>query len=309
MKEKITPHLRVRLDRPGIAGQYVRSPVEDELPDFDDPLMEDAHEPVRGLIHKYANRALVKVSYRCAAHCRFCTRIRQIGDPAGTLQPADVEPLIRYLEKHPEIEDVILSGGDPLVTPAMTALLIRRMREIPSVKVLRIGTRLPLQEPEALQKGPQLALLDLIEETAADRPFFVLLHINHPDELTEGSREAIRTLRSRGVTLLSQSVLLRHINDQADILVRLFREICHLGVMPYYLYRCDAVRGLERFVVDPERERTIYRTLRADLSGIACPLLVEDLAGGYGKNPLWDNASLSGCDRQDPGCSGISPDR
>lgn len=294
MKGRITPHLRARLDRPGIAAQYVRSPLEDALPAFDDPLMEDSHEPVRGLVHKYPNRALVKVSYRCAAHCRFCTRIRQIGDPAGTLKPADAKLLIRYLEAHPEIDDVILSGGDPLVTPAMTALLIRRIREIPSVKVLRIGTRLPLQEPDALNKKPQIALLDLIEETATRLPFHVLLHINHPDELTDASREAIRMLRTRRVTLLSQSVLLRAINDEADTLIDLFRELYHLGVIPYYLYRCDAVRGLERFLVDPERERSIYRSLRASLSGIACPLLVEDQAGGYGKQPLWDS---------DPSCA------
>jgi lysine 2,3-aminomutase len=286
MKEKITPYLRAFLDLPGIAGQYLRTSVEDSLDGFDDPLMEDSHEPVRGLIHKYPNRALIKVSYRCAAHCRFCTRIRQIGDPAGTLHEEDVAPLIRYLSEHPEIEDVILSGGDPLVTPAMTATLIRRIREIPSVKVLRIGTRLPLQAPEALRKGQLPALLDLVEESASRMPFYLLLHVNHPGELTPEAREAILSLRSRKVTLLSQTVLLKTINDQPDTMIRLCRELYHLGVTPYYLYRCDAVQGLERFLVDPETERAIYREMRAALSGIACPLLVEDVAGGYGKKPI-----------------------
>jgi len=286
MKEKITPYLRGQLHQPGLAAQYLRAPEEDALPAFDDPLMEDAHEPVRGLIHKFPNRALIKVSYRCAAHCRFCTRIRQIGDPAGTLHEADVAPLIRYLADHPGIEDVILSGGDPLVTPAMTATLIRRIREIPSVRVLRIGTRLPLQEPEALRKGQLPALLDLVEETAARMPFYLLLHVNHPGELTPEAREAILSLRARRVSLLSQTVLLKAINDQADTLIGLCRELYHLGVHPYYLYRCDAVQGLERFLVDPETERAIYRQMRAALSGIACPLLVEDLAGGYGKKPI-----------------------
>lgn len=286
MKEKITPYLKTLLQHSSIAKQYVKedSPNTDCQPN--DPLMEDKHEVVKGLIHKYTNRGLIKVSYQCAAHCRFCTRIRQIGKIEGTLTERDIDNIVEYLKKHPEIEDVILSGGDPLYTPKITQYLLKKIKHISSIKVIRIGTRLPFQLPEALEKPLLKELLSTIDEMGKEKPFYILVHIEHLDELTKASRTAIQHLRRLKVTLLSQTVLLKDINDDYQTLYPLFKELYFMGIQPYYLYHCDNVKGLEHFQVDKAKERTIALRLRKSLSGIACPLLVEDLENDYGKMPF-----------------------
>jgi lysine 2,3-aminomutase len=197
-----------------------------------------------------------------------------------------MEGIANYLRAHPEIEEVILSGGDPLYTPQLTTQVLEVIEGIASVKVLRIGTRLPLQLPAALERPALRSLLERVDEMGRSRPFYVLLHIAHPAELTPESVRAIQQLRHLKVTLLSQTVFLKGINDDFETLLALFRQLHHLGVMPYYLYRCDAVKGLERFVCDLQTERTIARRLREALGGIACPLHVEDMENGYGKWPL-----------------------
>jgi lysine 2,3-aminomutase len=281
VKEKISPYLRSHMGEEAFRLQYVRAEGETET--GSDPLMEDAHEPVKGLVHKYPNRALIKVSYQCASHCRFCTRIRQIGKPDGTLTADAISAIQAYLTEHPEVEDVILSGGDPLYTPGITEKLLLAICGIPSIKVLRIGTRLPVHLPDAVRHATLAPLLRLISELAALRPFFILVHVNHPDELTPPALAALRRLRDTGAVVLSQTVFLRGINDCADVLSRLFRNLYHHGVMPYYIYHCDAVRGLERFVVPLETEQRIMTKIHATLSGIAVPRHVLDVEEGYGK--------------------------
>lgn len=287
MKEKITPFLKKYLDHDSIKNQYRISAFED-LGNFsyNDPLMEDSHETVKGLIHKYENRALLKVSYQCAAHCRFCTRIRQIGNPEGTLNENDLDKIAEYLKAHPEIEDVILSGGDPLYTPKLTLQLLQKIKNIDSVKVFRIGTRMPFQSPESFKSPVYKALFETIKEIANTKPFYILVHIEHPDELVEESILAIQQLKALKVTLLSQTVFLKDINDDLETLYILCKKLYHLGVIPYYLYRCDNVKGLEHFQCDPKKEKEISLALRQKLSGIATPLYVEDLEDGYGKMPL-----------------------
>jgi lysine 2,3-aminomutase len=286
VKERITPFLRQQLHDPVIAGQYQQSP---SAPDsgFNDPLLEEKHEMVRGLVHKYHNRALIKVSWLCAAHCRFCTRIRQIGNPAGTLEAGDIDQIANYLHAHPEIDDVILSGGDPFFTPVLSKSVLEMLQPIASVKVLRIGTRMPFQAPEAFLQNGVLKLLETVRKLAEQRPFYILLHIEHPHELTPETEQVIAMLRQLPVSLLSQTVFLRGINDDIDTLETLFRRLYHLGVIPYYLYRCDAVHGLESYRCDPEQEKQIARELRNRLSGIACPLFVDDQENGYGKLPVF----------------------
>lgn len=284
MKQKITPYLQSLLSSPAIAAQYVSQTGEDNALNANDPLDEDAHEVVRGLVHKYLNRALIKVSYRCAAHCRFCTRIRQIGDPKGTLALQDVDPIILYLNDHPGIDEVILSGGDPLITPHITSILLEGIARLPSVKVIRIGTRLPFQSPESLYSTRIGKLLDQLDLIGQKKPVYLMLHIEHPDELTPEARECICKLRSRHITLLSQTVFLKDINDHVDTLSILFTELHHLGVIPYYLFHCDEVHGLEKFSGDIRKEQKIANQLRDTLSGIACPLYVQDSA--HGKIPL-----------------------
>jgi lysine 2,3-aminomutase len=285
MKEKISPFLKSISESKAIQAQYVKSPCE-TAENYNDPLMEEKHEVVKGLVHKYDNRALIKVSYLCAAHCRFCTRIRQIGNKNGNLTTVDMDNIANYLIENPQIDDVILSGGDPLYTPHLTTELLSKLKTIDSVKVIRIGTRLPFHSPKSFQSKSILKLLDLIDEIGQERPFYILVHIEHPDELTTETKAVIRQLRQLKVTLLSQTVFLKGVNDDFEILHQLFRQIYHLGIIPYYLYHCDNVKGLERFIGDKAKEKEIATQLRANLSGIACPLLVEDIENGYGKIPF-----------------------
>lgn len=286
MNEKITPFLTQRLNDPAISKQYLLQGTESDALNYNDPLMEDTHEMVKGLIHKYTNRALIKVSYQCAAHCRFCTRIRQIGQPNGTLTETDIETIIAYLISHPEIDDVILSGGDPMYTPKITSSLLMKIREVESVKIIRIGTRMPLQSPASFYTKSMTLLLDLIDETAKIKPFHMLLHVEHPSELNSETEAVIALLRTLKINLFSQTVFLKDINDDVEILVQLFRRLYHLGVLPYYLYHCDAVKGLEYFRGNIEEEKKIAVELRKRLSGLACPLFVEDIENGFGKIPL-----------------------
>ncbi len=287
MREKITPYLRSIAVSTSIANQYNISESEPFTDDtYNDPLHEDDHEVVKGLVHKYSNRALIKVSYQCAAHCRFCTRIRQIGNAEGTLTGDNINNIITYLHQHPEIDDVILSGGDPLYTAKLTYQLLQQLKEIHSIKVFRIGTRLPLQLPEAFQSDAIQSLLSLIDEIAKQRPLYILLHINHPDELTTQALATIAMLRSHKVTLLSQTVFLKGINDSYETLYKLYTHLHHSGVIPYYLYHCDAVKGIQHFAVNIEKEKEIATQLTATLSGIACPTYIIDIEDGHGKIPV-----------------------
>ncbi len=286
MKEKVTPYLKGLAHADAIKRQYYVSADEPLNEPYNDPLLEDKHEVVKGLIHKYANRALIKVSYQCAAHCRFCTRIRQIGNTEGTLNDTDIDNITTYLQQHPEINDVILSGGDPLYTPAITTRLLQHLTTIDSIKVVRIGTRLPLQLPAAISSTALAPLLALVKEISSRMPFYILLHINHPEELTDEALGAIQQLRTLGVTLLSQTVFLKGINDDADVLEHLYNKLYHAGVVPYYLYHCDAVAGIQHFAVDLAKEKEIASLLAARLSGIACPTYVVDVENGHGKIPM-----------------------
>jgi len=287
MKEKLTPYLRHMQHHPAISGQYCISDAERAYNEsYNDPLMEDAHEVVKGLVHKYSNRALIKVSYQCAAHCRFCTRIRQIGNPSGTLSDQHIDDIVTYLLAHPEIDDVILSGGDPFYTPRITTGLLHRLQNTDSVRVLRIGSRMAVQSPASFSTPLVATLLETIAAVAAAKPFYILLHINHPHELTPQSLAVINMLRKTGATLLSQTVFLKDINDDYDVLFLLFKKLYHAGVMPYYIYRCDEVTGIQHFAACREKEIEIATRLRATLSGIACPTYIIDIPDGYGKIPV-----------------------
>lgn len=260
--------------------------INRSLFELEDPLGEESqYSPVKGLIHKYKNRVLWKVSYRCVMHCQFCTRMRQIGSSDGDLKRSDIDLGMEYLRAHPEVDDVILSGGDPLYTPNQTIHILEGLMGIKTIRVVRIGTRLPVHSPQSIQTPHVSRLLECVVKMMSEKTFFFLLHINHPDELTVDVREALRTLKRTTATLLSQTVFLKSINDDASVLGTLFRELYYLGVIPHYIYRCDYVRGLERFVCDLAQERKIMTELRVILSGIACPAYVVDVVG-VGKLPV-----------------------
>jgi lysine 2,3-aminomutase len=300
MKTKITPYLRNYLNIPELSQQYLPLVEGNNNHYFlqSDPLEEETNQPVKGLIHKYENRALIKVSYRCAAHCQFCTRIRQIGDPEGDLQVEHLSEIINYIRATPVISDVILSGGDPFYTPNETIWLLKELRKIDSVKIIRIGTRLPVHNPVSFNSKLIKELLNEINFISEEKPFYILIHFAHPAELTDQTKQVIKQLRKTGATLLSQTVFLKGINDNFDTLKHLFEELYFIGVQPYYLYRCDYVSGLENFVCDLEEEIHLATMLRKVLSGISCPTYIIDVQG-KGKIPVplnfWEGTNLNKC--------------
>lgn len=302
MDQRITRHLAQMINRgsDAVERQYRWQPlIGSTLFPEDDSLGEETRfSPVKGLVHKFGNRVLWKVSYRCVAHCQFCTRSRQIGSPQGDLSADDIRRALDYITATPQIDEVILSGGDPFATPRVTANLLHSLFDIRSVKVIRLGTRVPLQAPQSLSSPPMRTLLSTIRHAACHRPIFILVNAQHPDELTPQVHCALHKLRQTGASMLSQTVFLRGVNDDVDVLADLFRSLYYLGVIPYYIYRCDYVRGLERFVCPIEREQRIMTELRRRLSGIAVPTYVVDVPG-RGKIPVplafWDGTDLSHC--------------
>jgi lysine 2,3-aminomutase len=300
MLEKLTPYLRKQQKSPSIYKQYIAVAGENHDRSFGglDPLSEDSKQPVKGLVHKYENRALVKVSYRCAAHCQFCTRIRQIGTADGDLSSESLSEIINYIKRHPEISDVILSGGDPFYTPKVTSWLLKELENLESVKVIRIGTRMPVQSPISFNSKLIINLLNEVSRIARHKPFYILINFEHPDELTTETKEIIQQLRNTGATLLAQTVFLKGINDDFETLKYLFEQLYFVGVQPYYLYRCDYVKGLEHFVCSLDCEVEIATKLRKSLSGIANPTYIVDVEG-TGKIPLplnfWDRVDLTSC--------------
>jgi len=289
MKELITPHLRELIERGSIAiRKQFKIPREKitrkPFPNLD-PLSESEYSPLKGLVHKFKNRVLIKITLRCAAHCQICTRRREIGSPLGDLTSEEIAACAQYIKDHPEIEEVIISGGDPFYVPKDTLEFLNLIDGINTIKVIRIGTRFPIHSPRSFETKLVGELLGKIKKMAKDRPFFILIHCNHPDELTKPVFNAIDMLKETGSTLLSQSIFLRGINDSVDVLQELFTTLYHHNVQPYYMYRCDYVHGLEQFVCPLRAERKMMTELRKRLSGIAYPNYVIDVVG-RGKIPV-----------------------
>jgi lysine 2,3-aminomutase len=252
-----------------------------------DPLLEEEHTVVRGLVHKYPNRALVLLTLRCAAYCRFCTRQRKVGDLSQfDTTPQEIDAIAEYLSHHPKVRELILSGGDPLIVPDTLEYAVRKLTRIPSVKLLRIGTRLPVTDPRRVTEKKLEYLREVMQ------PVYVGIHFEHPDEITGETVRACKILRSLGCILFSQSVFLRGINDDYKTLYTLFSRLIEIGVKPYYIFRCDMVKGAERFISDFQKEIEIMTQLKISLSGMACPTYVVDTPNGSGKIPVplkfWD---------------------
>ncbi|HMM78737.1 MAG TPA: hypothetical protein PKC65_01825 [Pyrinomonadaceae bacterium] len=300
MQEKVTPHLKKQFGVPEIHRQYILPTEVATVYDHPeiDPLHEGSYSPIKGLVHKFANRALIKVSFRCAAHCQFCTRSREIGLAEGDLASADIKSIRDYIERRPEINDVILSGGDPFYTPKISSSILDVLSEVTTIKIFRVGTRLPCHNPRSFSTKPIQELLERLEKLAETRPIFVLINFSHPAELGDETRTVIADLRRRGMLLLSQTVFLRGINDDFETLRQLFEQLYFIGVQPYYLYRCDQVKGLESYVCDLDKEILIASQLRSHLSGIACPTYIVDVTG-RGKIPVplnfWEDTDVTTC--------------
>ncbi|MEZ4444101.1 MAG: KamA family radical SAM protein [Polyangiaceae bacterium] len=248
--------------------------------DMSDPLGEEAHEVSPGLIQRYPDRALLVATDQCAIYCRFCTRSRVVGGGAGPMPPADFERALGYLREHPEIRDVIVSGGDPLaMTTRRILALVESLRAIPHVEVIRLATRVPVCLPQRIDD-------ELVGALRPHHPLWVMTHFNHPAELTEQASAAVARLVDGGFPVMNQTVLLAGVNDDAHTLETLFRGLVRLRVKPYYLLQMDPAKGTAHLRTPLAKGLEIMGALQGRVSGIALPKLIVDTPGGMGKVPL-----------------------
>jgi lysine 2,3-aminomutase len=244
------------------------------------PCGEDNHSPVPGLVHRYPDRVLFLVTDRCASYCRYCTRSRLVSNASGYDFHPEFDRQIAYIEGHPEIRDVLLSGGDPLLfSDEKLENLLHRLRRIPHVEFLRIGTRIPIFLPQRIT--PELCAM-----LRKHHPLFVSVHTNHPRELTTEVRDALGRLADAGIPLGNQSVLLREVNDDATVMRALVQKLLVCRVKPYYLYQCDLISGSAHLRASVRKGLEIMKALRGHTTGYAIPQYVIDAPGGGGKVPI-----------------------
>ena len=284
-----------------IGLQYLPSPEEliSAPGEQADPIGDQIHSPVKGIVHRYPDRLLLTATYACAVYCRFCFRREVVGPGgAGGLTPAELDGALAYIAGHPEVWEVILTGGDPLVlSPRRIADLVRRISDIPHVKILRVHTRLPVADPEQVS-------LALVEALSGSRlTLAVGVHVNHARELTPAADAALARLAGAGALLLSQTVLLRGVNDRVEVLGDLMRALVERGVRPYYLHHPDPAPGTARFRVSLAEGQALVRGLRGRYSGLCQPTYVLDIPGGFGKvpaGPAWIESDGAGLTATDP---------
>lgn len=247
--------------------------------DLRDPLGEEDHQVAPDLIRRYPDRVLLLVSDRCSVYCRFCTRSRMVGAGGGARSLARLEPALAYIRSHPEISDVIISGGDPMVmsTSRLTAL-VSAVRDISSVQTIRLATRVPVTLPQRITS-------ELLQALRPLHPLWVMTHFNHPRELSDASRAACRALADAGFPVMNQTVLLKGINDNVTVLTELFRGLVRERVRPYYLLQMDPVVGTSHLRTPLAVGQALMAELQGRLSGIALPKFIVDAPGGFGKVP------------------------
>jgi lysine 2,3-aminomutase len=259
---------------------------------MEDSLAEDRHSPVPGLVHRYPDRVLMLVTTQCASYCRYCTRSRIVGDPGATFSRADFELQLDYLRHTPQVRDVLLSGGDPLVlAPKLLEELLSKLREIPHIEIIRIGSRVPVFLPMRVTQD----LCDMLQKY---HPIWMNIHVNHPNEISAELDAACDRLTRAGVPLGNQSVLLAGVNDCVHIQRKLVHDLVRMRVRPYYLYQCDLVEGAGHFRTPVAKGIEIIEGLRGHTSGYAVPTYVVDAPGGGGKIPVMPNYQLSASDHK-----------
>lgn len=248
--------------------------------DLLDPCGEDDHMPVPGLVHRYPDRVLFLVTDRCASYCRYCTRSRVVSGAGEQHLETQFDQAIAYLQEHTEVRDVLLSGGDPLLfSDAVLERLLRRLRDIPHLEFLRIGSRVPIFLPQRIT--PELCAM-----LKQFHPLFISVHVNHPKELTVEVRDALGRLADAGVPLGNQSVLLKNVNDDRATMKTLVHKLLRCRVRPYYLYQCDLIRGTKHLRAPVSKGLEIIENLRGHTTGYAVPQFVIDGPGGGGKIPV-----------------------
>ncbi|MCD4689413.1 MAG: KamA family radical SAM protein [Desulfuromonadaceae bacterium] len=287
---RISPYYLSLIEGPGDPLWRQCVPDERELTDptrSADPLDEERLSPSPAVVHRYADRVLLLVGGDCATYCRFCTRKRKLGCSTMTVSEEDLAAGIDYIASRPEVRDVLLSGGDPLLLEddQLEAILLR-LRAIPHVEMVRIGGRLPVTLPERITD-------DLCQMLRRFAPLYLNTHFNHPRELTPQAAAACVRLADAGIVLGNQTVLLRGVNDSAETQANLWRGLLRLRVRPYYLHHMDLVRGTGHFRTRIETGLDILQALRGPLSGMALPQYVIDSPGGKGKIPLLPEYLLS----------------
>ncbi len=255
--------------------------------DLLDPLHEDEDSPVPGLTHRYPDRVLFLITDMCSMYCRHCTRRRFAGQKDAATPKDNIDKGIEYIANHPEVRDVLLSGGDALlVSDSRLEEIISRLREIPHVEIIRIGSRTPVVLPQRITD-------DLVNMLKKYHPVWLNTHFNHSDEITPESYEACAKLANAGVPLGNQSVLLRGVNDCPNIMKKLVHNLVKMRVRPYYIYQCDLSMGLEHFRTPVSKGIEIIESLRGHTSGYAVPTFVVDAPGGGGKTPVMPQYVIS----------------
>ena len=277
----ITPAIEALIQTPNdpIGRQFIPDPAElDHLPhELADPIGDEAHSPLPGLVHRYPDRVLLKPVLVCPVYCRFCFRREHVGPGSGAMTPTQIDAALAYIEQRPGISEVILTGGDPLMLASRRlADLLSRLRQIPHIDLLRLHSRVPIADPSRITP-------DLLEALG---PVWLVIHANHAREFTQEATAALAQLHSAGASLLGQSVLLRGVNDSAQALESLFRAMLRARVKPYYLHQLDPAPGTARFHVPIKEGRRLLAELRGRVTGLAWPTYVLDIQGGHGKVPI-----------------------
>ena len=262
-----------------IGKQFIPSLSELETApgELADPIGDEKFSPLKGIVHRYPDRVLLKPSHLCPVYCRFCFRREQVGREGERLTARELEAALDYIRARPEIWEVIVTGGDPfLLSPRRLKAIIRALDAIPHLGVIRFHSRMPILSPHAITPA-------LVKSLAAKKAVYVVVHANHPKELTPLARAACANLIKAGIPLLSQSVLLKGVNDDAATLEKLFRDLVAMRIKPYYLHHADLARGTAHFRVPLAEGRELMKKLRGRVSGLCQPSYVLDLPGGYGK--------------------------
>ncbi|MGF9566212.1 lysine-2,3-aminomutase-like protein [Neorhizobium sp. JUb45] len=273
-------------------AELVTTPEERE-----DPIGDAAHSPVKGIVHRYPDRVLLKAVHVCPVYCRFCFRREMVGPQGdGTLAPDELEAALGYIRDNRQIWEVILTGGDPLVlSPRRLAVIMRGLAEIEHVKILRFHTRVPVVEPGRIDD----AMIDALKQSG--KVVYVALHANHAREMTPQARAACARLVDAGFPMVSQTVLLKGVNDDPAVLGDLMKAFVETRIKPYYLHHPDLAPGTGHFRLDIEEGQKIVSALRGNISGLCQPTYVLDIPGGHGKAVIGENAA-----RRDGGCYSVS---
>ncbi|MGQ9777440.1 MAG: lysine 2,3-aminomutase [Thermodesulfobacteriota bacterium] len=282
----VTPYFISLMDpiNPNCPIRRQAIPTKDELHlsknDMLDPCGEDKDSPVPGLVHRYPDRVLLIVTDQCAVYCRYCTRRRLVGTAERSITQGNFEEVLKYLKTHKKVRDVLLSGGDPLLLEnERLEEILSRLRTIPHIELLRIGTRVPVTLPQRITGG-------LVRMLKRFHPLMISIHFSHPKEITDEVRKACNDLADGGIPLGSQTVLLKGINDKPQIMKKLFHELLKIRVRPYYIYQCDLAMGTEHFRTSIATGIQIIEKLRGHTTGYAVPTFVVDAPGGGGKIPV-----------------------